>query len=148
MKPPILLMDGVSDPDEATWVEFYDTIEDIRRKLEPWFVDEPHVILDANGARLDIVRRKYGPTEQVDLELLAQAPRPDIVRRFVVKELLSAASGHGSVLMDLIPADLLSLPLEELWSIHQKCVAWHRDNPPPRRSLLDRLKWFLPRAWQ
>jgi len=97
MKPPILLMDGVSDPDEATWVEFYDTIEDIRRELEPWFVDEPHVILDANGARLDIVRRKYGPSEQVDLELLAQAPRPDIVRKFVVKELLSAASGHGSV---------------------------------------------------
>lgn len=148
MKPPILLMDGVNDPDEGTWVEFYDSIDDVRLKLEPWFADEPHVILDATGARIEVVRREYGPTEQIELELLRQEARPDIVRKFIIQELARMVSDHGSAPANLIPSDPRSVPLQELWRVYQDCVAWCKAAPSPRRSLLDKLKWFLPRAWQ
>jgi hypothetical protein len=143
VKPPILLIDEIDDPDEATWGEFYNTVEEICRYLEPWFVDERYVMLDATGVRLGIVRREYKAYELLQLELLEQPARPDIVRKFVIREILDATSGHGSVLANLVPADPRSASLEELWEIYRKCRAWHKANPPPRRSLREWLKWLF-----
>jgi hypothetical protein len=145
VKPPILLIDETDDPDEATGGEFYDSVEEICRYLEPWFVDERYVMLDATGVRLEIVRREYKPYEPLQLEPQGQPARPDIVRKFVSKEILTATSGHGAGLANLVPADLQSTPLEELWEIYRECTAWHKANPPPRRSLLEWLKWFFPK---
>ena len=121
----------------------FDTVEAVCAYLEPWFVDEPHALLDATGARVGIVRREYGEGDQIQLELLEQPARPDIVRKFVIKEILNATSGHGAVLANLVPADPQSVSLEELWEVYRKCAAWHKANPPPRRSLRDWLKWLF-----
>jgi len=124
VKTPIICNENV-EPQIPGGIDLYATLRDAELQFEDWYVDVPHLILDASGTVLKMVVNPPKSTFAIRFEVDAGVkPRPDLVIIFL-KSFLSNVSQQFRDAAGIEREEIDTDSIEQLRMVALKALAYH-----------------------